>query len=329
MRVKAVALLSGGLDSALAAKIVKEQGTELVGLYMLHGFESGRGPATAWRVAEEIGIPLEVVDIRENFVKVVLFPKHGYGAHANPCIDCKILMLKRGWGRARELGAKFMVTGEVVGQRPMSQRLPTMWMMEKEAEVEGLVLRPLSAKLLPPSIPEREGWVDREKLLSLRGRGRKAQLELARKLGLFSFSTPAGGCLLTDENFARRVFDLIEHKPKWEITLDDFRLLRIGRHFRLSPDFKLIVARDKAEERELFERRHEGWLFVTVDAPGPIGLGEGEPSREEIEAAARVVARYSGATRVSGVTVRWEREGEKGKVMVEPADHDFLRERRI
>ena len=329
MRVKAVALISGGLDSALSARMIKDQGVEVVGLYMLHGFEARRGPGNARRVAEEVGIPLEVVDIREEFLRVVLFPEHGYGANANPCIDCKILMLRKAWERGSELGAKFIVTGEVVGQRPMTQRLPTMRMIEKKAGVEGLVLRPLSAKLLPPSIPEREGWVRREEMLAIRGRGRKAQLELARKLGITSFSTPAGGCLLTDENFARRVFDLLEHKPRGEITTDDFRLLRLGRHFRLSPKFKLIVARDRAESRELLERRHLGWLFVAVEAPGPIGLGLGEPSGEEVEVAARIVARYCDTRGRSRVKVRWEREGKEGEVEVEPADYHFVEGRRI
>ncbi len=327
--MKAVSLLSGGLDSALATMLVKAQGVDILALYMRTGFENVRGPDNARHIADEIDVPLEVVDISQEFLRIVLYPEHGYGANANPCIDCHILMLRKAWQRAQEVGAKFIVTGHVLGQRPMSQRREALTLVEKEAGVKGLVVRPLSAKLLPPSIPEKEGWVDRERFLALRGRSRKPQLEMARLLGLKGWATPAGGCILTDPNYARRVFDLFEHREKEKLTLEDFRLLRLGRHFRLSPNFKLIVARNKAEDALLVRARKRGWLFVAVDAAGPVGLGEGDPSPQDLEDAARIVAHYSNAKFRPSVTVRWEHEGEEGRLTVTPAGYEFTRSRRL
>ena len=241
--MKAITLLSGGLDSTLASKMVMDQGVELEAVNFLTVFctctHRGESCLASQKAVNRLGIPLRVFNVSDEYLDVVKHPKHGYGSHMNPCIDCRIFMLKKTQAYMKEIGASFIVTGEVLGQRPMSQRRDAMRLIEKEAELDGFILRPLSAKLLPATVPEKEGWVSREKLLDIQGRSRKPQMRLADHFGIQDYPCPAGGCLLTDPGFSMRLRDLALHEP--DFSLNDVHLLKTGRHFRLSPKGKLIV----------------------------------------------------------------------------------------
>ena len=298
---RAVALFSGGLDSILAAKLVKDQGVEVVGLHIKTGFHSEdvkerlgllKGEEHLIRkAAQQIELPLVEIDISKSYCGIIENPKYGYGRNANPCIDCKIAFLKAAKEYMEREGFDFIVTGEVVSQRPMSQNLPTLRLIEKEAGVEGLVLRPLSAKLLPPTIPEKEGWVDREKLLDISGRGRDRQLQLAKEFGLEYIPQPSGGCLLTMEEIGKRVFDQLSHK-EWNCEIAS--LVPIGRHFRLPTGVKVIVARNRDEVNYLKKFQHRWYLFKpTTKGTVALLLKEEPPTEEEAKIAASLVARYS------------------------------------
>ncbi|MDP3804786.1 MAG: hypothetical protein Q8Q87_04470, partial [Candidatus Omnitrophota bacterium] len=228
MDKKALALLSGGLDSILAAKLVLEQGIEVEAINFLTIFctctHKGCQHA-ATQAAKTLNIPLKIFNITEEYLEVIKNPKHGYGSNMNPCIDCRIFIFKKAKDYMKEAGASFIVTGEVLGERPMSQRRDAILLIEKEAGLKGLILRPLSAKLFEPTIPEKEGIVDRAKLLDISGRSRKPQIVLAKKFAIFDYPCPAGGCLLTDPGFAKRMKDLLVHDA---LTLDNARLLKFG-----------------------------------------------------------------------------------------------------
>lgn len=312
--MRALALVSGGLDSVLAAKLILEQGVDVLGV----SFEApffGAGAAAA--SCDELGIGLVVIDIGEDLLDVIAAPKHGFGKHVNPCIDCHALMVRRAGQRLDELGASFIVTGEVVGQRPKSQMRFGLTAVERESGVKGLLLRPLSAKLLPATVPETEGWVDREKLLGLHGRSRRPQMELARQFGITTFASPAGGCLLTDENYARVFRDL---RDRGEVTIESVRLIAVGRQFRLPAGSRLSVGRNHAENERLFDLRPEGALLLkTAGHKGPVGvmLGDGRPA--DVECAARIVARYSDAPRDAPARVQvWGTAGEMSELRVLP-----------
>ena len=294
--MKAITLLSGGLDSALATKMILKQGIELEALNFLTVFcnctNRGETCMASRKVVDALGIPLKVFNVSEEYLDVVKHPKHGYGRNMNPCIDCRIFMLKKTKTYMEESKAAFIITGEVLGQRPMSQRKDAMRLIEKEAGLEGFILRPLSAKVLPITIPEREGWIDREKLLSLQGRSRKPQIKLAEDFSIHDYPCPAGGCLLTDPGFARRMKDLMVHDP--EFTLNDVHLLKMGRHFRLSPEVKLVVGRDNEENQKIqtFAQKRDILLRFS-QIPGPLSLLRGKFEGGEIKRAAAVLARYS------------------------------------
>jgi tRNA U34 2-thiouridine synthase MnmA/TrmU len=307
--MKAIALLSGGLDSTLAAKIVIEEGIELEALNFLTVFcnctHRGETCLASQKAVQALGIPLKVLNVSEEYLSVVKHPKHGYGRNMNPCIDCRIFMLKKAKDYMESSGASFIVTGEVLGQRPMSQRREAMRLIEKESNLEGFILRPLSAKFLPASIPEQRGWIDREKLLNISGRSRKPQIQLADHYGIRDYPCPAGGCLLTDPGFARRIRDLMAHDP--EFSLSDVHLLKIGRHFRLSPKLKLVVGRNAEDNKKLEAFTHkEDVLLKAAHHPGPLSLlrGEGAPP-EEIERAAAITARYGKAKDLEHVEVHY------------------------
>jgi tRNA U34 2-thiouridine synthase MnmA/TrmU len=296
--MKAIALLSGGLDSTLAVKIVLEQGIELEALNFLTVFctctKKGETCLASRKAVDAVGIPLKVFNVSEEYLNVVKHPKHGYGSNMNPCIDCRIFMLKKARTYMEETGAAFIVTGEVLGQRPMSQRRDAMRLIEREAGLGGLILRPLSSKLLPPSIPEKEGWVDREKLLKIHGRSRKPQIQLADHYGIHDYPCPAGGCLLTDPGFAKRMKDLLRYLP--DFSLNDVHLLKVGRHFRLSPKLKLVVGRNEEENRKIQTfSQGEDILLKVSQYPGPLSLLRGEKGEGEIEKAAALTVRYSKA----------------------------------
>ena len=290
--MKALALLSGGLDSMLAIKLVLEQGIEVVALHLDLPVLSDK-KAYADRVAEQLGIPLLKVEAGEDYLELIRNPRHGYGKNMNPCIDCRVYMLREAKRQAEKIGAAFIITGEVLGQRSMSQYKQVLKQEEKEAGVEGLVLRPLSARLLPETLPEREGWVDRDRLLGLSGKSRKPQLALARESGIEGYHTPAGGCLLTDREFSQRLKDLFQRQAK--VTRWDIQLLKTGRHFYL-PSGRIIVGRNEAENNALLELKSpDDYVFEVPDCGSPITVLEGTKDKEAIELAAKLTARYSDA----------------------------------
>jgi len=306
---RAVALISGGLDSMLAARVVQEQGIHVEGINFFTGFcveghthsirdrkhEKPKRNNALW-VAEQLGIKLHIIDISEDYKDVVLHPRHGYGQNLNPCLDCKIFMV----GKTLELGLiddldfDFVLTGEVIGQRPKSQRRETMPIIAKESGANDRLLRPLCALNLPPTLPEREGWVNRDQLFGFHGRSRKPQMELAEKFGFSDYAQPAGGCcFLTDETYSNKLRDLWEARDSRDYQLDDIMLLKIGRHIRPRPHFKLIIGREEGENRFLAGYRNQFTHLVVTDYPGPLALIDGSPTTTDIELAARIVARYS------------------------------------
>jgi tRNA U34 2-thiouridine synthase MnmA/TrmU len=311
--MKAIALLSGGLDSTLAAKIVIEQGIELEALNFLTVFctctNRGETCLASQKAVNALGIPLKVFNVSDEYLSVVKHPKHGYGSNMNPCIDCRIFMLKKAKAYMEETGTSFIVTGEVLGQRPMSQRRDAMRLIEKEAGLEGYILRPLSAKFLPVTIPEKEGWINRENLLGIQGRSRKPQMKLADHFGIRDYPCPAGGCLLTDPQFANRMKDLMLYTP--DFSLNDVHLLKIGRHFRFSPHLKLVVGRNEEDNQKIQTFAQEGDILLKVlHHPGPLSLLRGEPNGTEIEKAASITVRYSKAKDLKSVEVLYKKGNE-------------------
>lgn len=284
--VKAVGLFSGGLDSTLAAKLLQSLGIDAKLVNFTTPFFP---PKKAIEMAEQLGFKLKVVDVTKDYLKVLKHPKHGYGSYLNPCIDCKIFMLKRAKKYAKSIGAKFVFTGEVLGQRPMSQHRNALDMIEKESGLKGKLLRPLSAKLLPAT--EAERWVDREKLLDIQGRGRGRQIELAKKYGIRSYPSPAGGCLLTNNEYAAKAKDLLTNSRR--IGTNDIKLLKIGRHFRFRKN-KIIVGRNENENKELLKlKRGTDYVLEVPNVGSPITILQGPKEKKSIEIAARITAHYS------------------------------------
>lgn len=298
--MKAVVLLSGGLDSILAAKLVQREGVELIGAtFVSFFFDNSR---MAQKQADRLDIPLRVVDISQEQWRVVKNPAHGYGAGMNPCRDCHALMLAEAKKIMQEEKARFLVTGEVLGQRPLSQNRSALELIEKEAEVKGLVLRPLSAKLLPESRAEKEGWVNQDNMLAISGRQRKKQLQLAEEWGIEEFHTPAGGCLLTDPQFSQRLQELLDHRPDPHPT--DLQLLKVGRHFWHDGDL-IVVGRDKEENAIIKELSQSGdRLMELVDIPGPTTLIRGPISQKSITEAKRLTKRYANKAKGKDVEYR-------------------------
>jgi tRNA-specific 2-thiouridylase len=303
----ALALVSGGLDSMLAVRVVQDQGVRVEGINFFTGFcveghthairrqdqRRAKRNNALW-AAEQLGIQLHIVDIIDEYKQVVLNPRHGYGAHLNPCLDCKIFMVHKALEWVQEHGFDFIITGEVVGQRPMSQRRDTMPVVARESAAGELLLRPLCAKNLPPTRPEREGWVDRNALFDFSGRSRKPQMELARRFGFHDYAQPAGGCcFLTDEQYSVKLADLWSNRGRRDYDLDDIMLLKVGRHLRPAASFKLIIAREVGEGRFLEGYRRRFTHLTTLSHPGPLALVDGTPSDQDLLLAARLVARFS------------------------------------
>ncbi|MCB1691771.1 MAG: hypothetical protein KDI19_03345 [Pseudomonadales bacterium] len=320
MQRKAVALISGGLDSMLAARVIQEQGVHVEGINFFTGFcveghthairrrdvDKQKRNNALW-VAEQLGIKLHIVDVIEEYKDVVLNPKHGYGQHLNPCLDCKIFMVNKAaaWAWAEENGFDFIITGEVIGQRPKSQRRETMPIVARESGADDRLLRPLCAKNLPETLPEREGWVDRSRLYDFHGRNRKPQIELAKQFGFTEYSQPAGGCcFLTDANYSKKLADLWRSRGSRDYELDDIMLLKVGRHLRPRPHFKVIVGREEGENHYLSGYKHQFVTLNTTSHPGPTALVDGENlDASDLTLAARIVARYSQGRDAPEVTV--------------------------
>ena len=330
---KAVALISGGLDSMLAAKIVMEQGVHVEGINFFTGFcveghthairaQDGAKPNrnNALWVAEQLGIKLHIVDVIEEYKKVLINPKHGYGTHMNPCLDCKIFMVNKAKQWIVENDFDFIITGEVIGQRPMSQTKSKMPIVAKQSGADDLLLRPMCAKNLPATKPELEGWVDREKLHDITGRSRKPQIEMAKQFGIDDYSQPAGGCcFLTDKYYSAKLVDLWKAQGDKDYELDDIMLLKVGRHIRPKPNFKLIVAREEGEGRFLQGYKKEFISMHCSSHPGPLTLIDGEMSAEDLYFAARVVARYAQGRDEDQVDITiTQKDGSERTIQVKP-----------
>lgn len=286
--VRAIALLSGGLDSLLAVRVLQEQGIEVVGLTFTSPFF---GAEKAEKGAEQLGIELLVKDISEDELALVKKPPHGYGKQMNPCIDCHALMFRKA-GELLGEGYDFLATGEVLGERPMSQNRQSLNVVARDCGFADLLLRPLSAKLLEPTKPEREGLVDRERLFAIEGRSRKPQMAMAKEYGIKSYVQPAGGCLLTDPAFSKRLREMLDHDP--DATVEDARLLRIGRHFRSESGAKIVVGRDESDNRKILEiARDEDILIVSDIIPGPTSLVREGDGKDDTELAARICASFA------------------------------------
>jgi len=291
---KAIGLLSGGLDSTLAVKLILEQGIEVKAVNFVTPFctctKKGCQNETK-KVAEKFGIELKIIGFREEYIAIVKNPKYGYGKNMNPCIDCRIFMFSKARKIMEESGADFVFTGEVLGERPMSQNLRAMKIIEKESGLEGRLLRPLCAKHLPLTIPEKEGIVDRNRLLSFTGRSRKPQISLAQSLGIDDYPCPAGGCRLTDPNFAKRLKESFKHN---EDSLVDITLLRYGRHFRLPSGAKVIIGRNEEENKILSSFASESRIMLEVkNFKGPIALMYKHNGKEDFELVAQLCLAYS------------------------------------
>ena len=336
---KAVALVSGGLDSMLAVRVLQEQGVHVEGINFFTGFcVEGHTHAirkkdrakpkrnNALWSAEQLGIKLHIIDVSEPYKDVVLNPAHGYGANLNPCLDCKGFMVKEALEWMKKHDFDFLITGEVIGQRPMSQRKDTMPVISEESGAGDLLLRPLCAKLLPETKPEREGWVDRERLLDFSGRNRKPQIALAEKYGFTDYAQPAGGCcFLTDANYSSKLADLWQARGEKTYEIDDIVMLKVGRHLRPRPHFKLIIAREEGETNFLRGYRKNYLSLNTISHSGPISLIDGEVDDEDLELAARVAARFSSGREADLVTVEVrQKNGETKNLEVMPLSADDI-----
>ena len=304
---KAIGLLSGGLDSALAVKIMLDMGIEVIALNFFSPFctctsKKAGCKSEALKVAKKYGLKLKTTFLGEKYLAMIQYPKYGYGKNLNPCVDCRIMMFKEAKKIMIDEGASFIFTGEVLEQRPMSQRNDTMNLIEKESGLKGLIVRPLSAKLLKPAIPEINGIINRNHLLKIRGRSRKKQIALAEQKGIHNYPCAAGGCLLTDFHFSNRLRDLYRFQNT--ITLNDARMLRIGRHFRINSQCKVISGRNK-EENEKLEKliQPRDIVFRVQGNKGSLVVARGIMEKGVMETISSIAAHYSQAPKSTKIPV--------------------------
>jgi tRNA-specific 2-thiouridylase len=298
--MKALCVFSGGLDSMLAAELIRAQGIDVLALFFETPFFTSE---KAGKSARKIGLSFKVVNIAKRHLEIVKHPRHGYGNNMNPCIDCHALMFRIAGEMLEQEGAGFVFSGEVLGQRPMSQNKRSLSLIAVESGLEGLLLRPLSAKSLPPTIPEEKGWVIRDLLMDFQGRSRKPQIELAKKLDISEYPSPAGGCLLTENAFSLRLKDLLSARHDFELREIEF--LKLGRHFRLDMQTKAVVGRNKQENEALAALANSrDIILVSTSVPGPTVLVSGDYSNESLEMAAEITAAYSDAKVGENISVR-------------------------
>lgn len=339
---KAAALISGGLDSMLAARAMQEQGIYVEGLNFFTGFcveghthairkkaqDKPKRNNALW-VAEQLGMKLHFVDVVEEYKEVLFNPKHGYGANLNPCLDCKIFMVEKALEWIKENDFDFIITGEVIGQRPKSQRKETMPIISQESGAGGLLLRPLCGKNLPATIPELEGWIKREGLFDFSGRTRKPQMALAKQYGFEEYAQPAGGCcFLTDAPYSVKLADLWKSRGERAYELDDIMLLKVGRHLRPKPEFKIIISREEGEGKFLQGYKNQYVSLKTTSHAGPLALLDGRVEAGDLELAASIVARYSQGRSADQVELEVrEKDGTSRTLSVAPmSPHEIKKE---
>jgi len=331
---KAIALLSGGLDSTLAVKMMLDMGIAVEALNFTSPFCTCTGKnsgckSEAVRVAQDFDIPIKVVHKGLDYLEIIRNPVYGYGKGVNPCVDCRIYLLRKAKEYMLESGADFVFTGEVLGQRPMSQRRDTLRVIERESGLEGLLLRPLSAQHFDPTIPELEGWVERDKLLAIKGRSRREQFQLANELDVKNYPCPAGGCLLTELSFVPKVQDIFDHCD--ELALRDFRILKIGRHFRIGERTKLIVGRDESDNKllESVMEAGESALFW-LDGNTPLGVVVGRQDPDCLDLACRILLRYTRAEAGAECRIRMVCNGEEAiRLVTNDIDESMIESLRI
>lgn len=334
---KAVALISGGLDSLLAVKMIQEQGIYVEGINFFTGFcveghthairnndkEKAKRNNALWS-AEQLDIKLHIIDVIDEYKDVLINPKHGYGTNMNPCLDCKIFMVQKAKQWIQENGFDFIITGEVLGQRPMSQTKSKFPIVAKQSGADDLLVRPLCARNLEPTLPEIEGWLDREKLGNLSGRSRKPQFAMAKEFGFEDFAQPAGGCcFLTDKFYSAKLVDLWQSNGHKDYEFDDIMLLKVGRHIRPAKNFKIIIARDEGEGR-FMQGYHKDFISVRPDSHrGSLALIDGTPTAEDLELVASIVARYGQGKNEEIVTMTIaQKNGDKRDLNVKPFHDD-------
>ena len=310
--MKAIALFSGGLDSTLAIKLIRDQGIDVLAINISTGFGSTKDRREHMEnMCKQVGAEFKIVDIQSEYLQDVLFdPKHGYGKNFNPCIDCHAKMFAVAKRIMEAEGASFLISGEVMGQRPMSQNKDALQTVLDESNCDGLLLRPMSALRLAPTIAEQNGWVDRDRLEGITGRSRERQLELAKEIGLEDFESPGGGCLLTDENFSKKMFDIVKHDT---FEVKDIPIMKFGRHLRLSENAKLVVGRNKEENEHLQNVENDKYYHVkTIGIPGPHALLSKTASEEDKELATRVVLTYCKTDVKNSYTISYDGEEVSG-----------------
>jgi tRNA U34 2-thiouridine synthase MnmA/TrmU len=331
--VKAVALYSVGLDSTLAILVMLRQGIDVTAITFLNHFgcdisDKSSCSKDPFAASEKFGFQVKLAHLSDKFLDIVKNPVYGHGKNMNPCVDCRILMLKEAKEFMKILCADFLITGEVIGQRPMSQRRDCFPTIDKAAGVKGLVVRPLCGKLMPTTIPEERGLVKREMLLDFNGRTRKPQMALARDFGLSEYPAPAGGCLLTEPVYSYKLRDLLEHKK--DPDYNDINFLRIGRHFRYSPECKIVIGRNNQENEKIISLAGSDDYTMHVEGFGsPVTLLPGTASENALVVAASMCARYSDAKKLPEVKVAVSRKDETFHLNVRPAGDDLLSYYRI
>ena len=327
-KIKAVCLFSGGLDSVIAAKLMIDQGISVFGLKIDTPFYERNILAKDKAIisAENLNMPLKILGVNPDYLRIVRNPRHGHGSGMNPCIDCRIYMLKKAWKYAEQIGAKFIITGEVVGQRPMSQRTHAMKLIENASHLKGKIIRPLSGKNLLKTDAEKEGWITRESLHGICGRSRKVQMQLAKELGIDNYQPPGGGCLLTCAEFARKVRDLLLHKKR--VFTVDLEMLKTGRHFRFRKN-KIIVGADETDNKQLLKLKNKtDYIFEVPEIGSPVTILTGPKTKDAIKLAARLTARYSDA-KEDRVLVRYgSKQAVKG-ICVQPIKQKEIENLRI
>lgn len=322
--MKALALFSGGLDSLLAIKIIKDMGIDVLALHFNIGFVGKNDKSEALKeILAQIDVPLKVIDIRKQFFDEVLFaPKYGYGKYFNPCIDCHGNMFSHAFSLLESEGASFVISGEVLGQRPKSQRAEALLQVEKLCNAQGLVVRPMSAKLLPITIPEQKGWIDRERLLDIHGRGRERQLKMVEEYGIKNYAKPGGGCLLTDISIANKIKDLQSHR---EIVFEDMEMVKYGRYFILPNGGRCVIARNEEENQKLSFKHPKMSKIELLNCLGPLGLVEKDSSQEDKEMAIALTLTYGKTEMDKSYKVHFEgREVEMKPFVSKEKAREFL-----